>query len=415
MIPRAMLFAVAAAVVSATTATAAEKKPAPLTLDGPAYVAPWKRYSDWPQTDWRDFNTLRDTRSPQPPKAGGLRKLSGPIDGDPEKGMKLAFDRSRGGSCVACHVLGPKTPEMPGEVGPDLSEIGNAGRTDEYLFNQIYDARVINPDTSMPPWGAHGVFTDDEIRDMVAFLKTLKAPAAFRNALDNPATRPEPVEDRDNLDPFVNTAMNAIDEAKALWTKAGPAGKSCTDCHAEAGKFAKWAASMPRWEPRLKKVLGIEEFVARHASATTGLAMPMQGDANTALAVYLRFLANGQPITVATGGEATKAAIQRGRTLMARKIGQLNFSCLDCHSPDKGANKWIRGQWLGETKGQLDHFPTWRTSRNEIWDIRKRLQWCGVAIRANELPPDAPEYGDLELAVTALNNGLKLSVPGIRH
>ena len=66
-------------------------------------------------------------------------------------------------------------------------------------------------------------------------------------------------------------------------------------------------------------------------------------------------------------------------------------------------------------KGQLDHFPTWRTSLNEIWDIRKRFQWCGVAIWANELPPDAKEYGDLELYLAGVNAGQTLSVPGIRH
>jgi sulfur-oxidizing protein SoxA len=38
-----------------------------------------------------------------------------------------------------------------------------------------------------------------------------------------------------------------------------------------------------------------------------------------------------------------------------------------------------------------------------------------VAIWANELPPDAKEYGDLELYLASLNNGLKLNVPGIRH
>jgi sulfur-oxidizing protein SoxA len=93
----------------------------------------------------------------------------------------------------------------------------------------------------------------------------------------------------------------------------------------------------------------------------------------------------------------------------------LNFSCADCHSADKGAQKWIRGQWLGELRGQLDHFPTWRTSQQSIWDIRKRFQWCQVAIWADDLPPDASEYGDLELYLAAQNTGQKMSVPGIRH
>ena len=34
---------------------------------------------------------------------------------------------------------------------------------------------------------------------------------------------------------------------------------------------------------------------------------------------------------------------------------------------------------------------------------------------ADELPPEASQYGDLELYLTSLNNGLKFNVPGIRH
>jgi sulfur-oxidizing protein SoxA len=110
-----------------------------------------------------------------------------------------------------------------------------------------------------------------------------------------------------------------------------------------------------------------------------------------------------------------KEAYERGKALTDVKVGQLNFACLDCHSAQRGGQKWIRGQWLGEQRGQVDHFPTWRTSLLQIWDIRKRFQWCQVNIRADELPPDAKEYGDLELFLTATSAGLKMNVPGIRH
>ena len=141
----------------------------------------------------------------------------------------------------------------------------------------------------------------------------------------------------------------------------------------------------------------------------------MQSEPNTAMAVYLRHLANGAEIKVDTTSAGAREAAARGEKLMGTKIGQLNFACYDCHTAAKGALKWIRGQWLGESKGQVPHFPTWRTSRLEIWDIRKRFQWCGVAIRADELPPEAAQYGDLELYLTSLSNGLKFNVPGIRH
>ena len=374
---------------------------------------PWKRYAGWPTRDEAKYNTLGNLATPPAPKQP--RKITGPITGDAANGAKLVADRNRGGSCLACHVMGPAgNADLPGNAAPDLSEIGSAGREDEWLFNYIYDARVYNPETVMPPWGSHGFFKDQEINDMVAFLKTLKSPAVFKTALDDPSKRPAPVEKRENLDPIENPGMWAVDKAQELWNQMGAAGKSCQSCHTDAKEaFKTWAASMPKWEPRLNKVLGVEEFITRHAKATTGADWLMETDENRAMSVYLHYLANGAPIKVDTTSPEAKAAIERGKELSARKVGQLNMACTDCHG--KVANRWIRGQWLGEPKGQYDHFPTWRTSLLAIWDIRQRFQWCQVNIRADELPPDAKEYGDLELYLAAQNEGQKLSVPGIRH
>ena len=404
--------------MTADPAVGQAKREAPLTLEGPASSVPWSRYRDWPKPNWDKFNTLTKTdASPPAPKPGALKKITEAIMGDPAQGQKLVFNRRRGGGCLACHAMGPATAgAQVGNVAPDLSEIGNAGRTDEWFYNYIFDARVYNPETVMPPWGAHGLYNDEEIRHMVAFLKTLKTPVRYKTDVDDPNKRAVPKETRDNLDALVNPGMWAIDKAKDLWTAKGPSGSACVACHANPeAQFKTWAAAMPRWEQRLNKVMGVEEFVFRHAKATTGHSWLMQSEQNLAMAVYLRHIANGAEIKVDVTSTPAKAAAARGHKLMETKIGQLNFACLDCHSPAKGALKWIRGQWLGESKGQIPHFPTWRTSRLEIWDIRKRFQWCGVAIRANELPPDAKEYGELELYLTSLNNGLKYNVPGIRH
>ena len=394
-------------------ASAQAKKEVPLETKEDASARPWKRYAGWPTRDYSKFNTLGNLASPPAPKQP--RKISGPITGDAKKGAEMVADRNRGGSCLACHVIGPAGgANLPGNVAPDLSEIGNAGREDEWLFNYIYDGRVYNPDTVMPPWGSHGLFDDQEINDMVAFLKTLKSPAVFKTELDDPAKRPPPVEKRDNLDSIENPAMWAVDKAQELWKQAGAAGSSCNTCHSDPKtSFKTWAASMPMWEPRLNKVLGVEEFVTRHAKATTGASWPMETEENRAMSVYLHFLANGAPLKVDTSSPGAKAAMERGKELSARKVGQLNMACTDCHG--KVANHWIRGQWLGEPKGQYDHFPTWRTSLLAIWDIRQRFQWCQVNIRADELPPDAKEYGDLEFYLAVQNEGQKLSVPGIRH
>jgi len=409
-----VIGALGALTLSCSVAAADSKSPVPLYLHGSAAPEPWQRYADWNKARWDTYNTLANrklTAPPAPPK-----EIKGRIDGDPKNGQSLAFARDRGGGCLACHVMGPATPEVPGNVGPDLSEIGAAGRPDEYLFNYIYDAQALNPGSVMPPWGAHGFYNEAEIRDIVAFLKTLKTPAKFKDDLDDPTKRPKPVEDRDALDPFVNPAVDHIDTGAALMRAAGPTGKSCVACHADPKTaFTGWAATMPRWDPRLKKVLGVEEFIYRHAKVTTGAEYRMQSAENIDLTVYLHSLSNGEPIRLDLASTEAKAALARGEELYRAKIGQLNFACADCHTAEKGANKWLRGQYLGEPRGQYDHFPNYRTSRSEIWDIRKRLQWCNIQVRANELPPDAPEYGELELYLASLSQGLTLTTPNIRH
>ncbi len=397
----------------ATEPKHAKVKMAPLELEKSAYANPWVRYKGWPTDMWNEHSTLAAV---VPPILGEQVKIEGPIGGDPKNGEKLAYDRSRGGSCIACHIMGKPVPPLPGNAGPDLSDYASWGRSDEFIFNYIYDHRKIKPDSIMQPWGAHKLFAVDEIKDIVAFLKTQNSPAEFKDNLENPMTRPIPVETRDNFDPFLNEAMAAVDKGKELFGKEGAGKKSCASCHTNPDQvFRTWAASMPRHESRLNKVIGVEEFVTRHARATTGEEYLLQSGGNLALSIYLRYLSNGQPINVDTTSAEHKQAIKRGTDLLYRKIGQLDMACADCHTTERGANKWVRGQWLGEFRGQIDHFPTWRTSRSEIWDITKRFQWCNVSVRANELQPGAPEYGDLELTIFALNNGMKLSVPGIRH
>lgn len=234
---------------------------APIETSQPASARPWTRYSGWPATDWTDYNTLSHLASPA---SAPSPTLDEPITGDPENGEKLAFDRSRGGSCVACHVMEKSTPALPGNVGPDLSTIGTWQRTDQWLFNYVYDPRSVNPQSMMPPWGTHKLFNTQEIHDIVAFLKTLKEPHVFKDPLEDPAKRPVPTETRDNLHPFVNEGMAAVDRADVVYKRAGPTGKSCASCHATPRKtFKSWAASMPKFEPRMKKVLGGHGHQAR--------------------------------------------------------------------------------------------------------------------------------------------------------
>src|SRR5207249_1339064 len=114
-------------------------------------------------------------------------------------------------------------PEARGDV---------RGLPDPYLYQLLWDPRVVFPDTAMPPWGRNGVFTSEEVAHLLAYLQTLRGPLPPETDPDrNPSTRKKPVGFGDNLDPTNNPAVLLAEDAHAPWEQQGPAGRACADCH----------------------------------------------------------------------------------------------------------------------------------------------------------------------------------------
>jgi len=99
------------------------------------------------------------------------KALEGPLNGNAGKGKQIAFARDRG-NCLACHVM--PGGSQPGSRGPDLSHYGSSGRSEAETYAMVYDMRTINPETLMPPIGTNDILTDQELRDVVAFLLSSK-------------------------------------------------------------------------------------------------------------------------------------------------------------------------------------------------------------------------------------------------
>ncbi|MFO1285429.1 MAG: sulfur oxidation c-type cytochrome SoxX [Rubrivivax sp.] len=100
-----------------------------------------------------------------------LKVLVGPLEGNAARGRQIAQARNRG-NCLACHVMPGGT--QPGSRGPDLSRFGSSGRSAAEAYAMVYDMRTVNPETLMPPFGTNEVLTDQELRDVVAFLLASK-------------------------------------------------------------------------------------------------------------------------------------------------------------------------------------------------------------------------------------------------
>jgi sulfur-oxidizing protein SoxA len=222
----------------------------------------------------------------------------------------------------------------------------------------------------------------------------------------------------DNLDPTNNPAVLLAEDAEALWASRGPAGRACADCHRGGPREAMKgvATRYPRHVPAYRRVMSVEDFLSVHGPDTTGRSLPMESADNLILTVLVKMASNGMPVGVDLASPEARAALARGKATFYRRIGERNHACADCHTPEKGANKFLGGRLLADvTVGLTRHFPTWRTSQAEVWDMRKRMQWCMTPLGANMLAADAIEYAELELYLTSFDVGKPISVPGIRH
>jgi len=87
-----------------------------------------------------------------------------------ESGKELAFDRKKG-NCLACHNI-PDGPS-PGNIAPALVAMKSRFATKEDLYKQIWDPTVKNPESTMPPFGKHGIISEKELNDVVEYIWTL--------------------------------------------------------------------------------------------------------------------------------------------------------------------------------------------------------------------------------------------------
>jgi L-cysteine S-thiosulfotransferase len=114
----------------------------------------------------------------------------GQLMGDWRKGEQLAQSgyglrftdspaRETGGNCYACHQIARHEVSY-GTVGPSLLEYGKIRRFSaaetKAVYAKIYNSQATLPCSLMPRFGANGVLTIDQIKDIVALLMSPESP-----------------------------------------------------------------------------------------------------------------------------------------------------------------------------------------------------------------------------------------------
>lgn len=106
--------------------------------------------------------------------------------GDVNNGLEVFLDRDRG-HCLLCHRVASLDASFQGNIGPDLSRVGER-LSEAQLRLRLVDATRLNADTAMPAYSrtenlqqvervykGKTVLTAQEVEDVLAYLQTLRA------------------------------------------------------------------------------------------------------------------------------------------------------------------------------------------------------------------------------------------------
>ncbi len=88
-------------------------------------------------------------------------------------------DTPRGGNCYACHQMAPKELSF-GTLGPSLAGYGKIRKFDpadaKAAFAKIFNAQSVMPCSNMPRFGYHKFLSEQQIKDVTAYLFDPESP-----------------------------------------------------------------------------------------------------------------------------------------------------------------------------------------------------------------------------------------------
>lgn len=114
----------------------------------------------------------------------------GKLLGDWKNGEKIAqdgaglryndkVDKAAGGNCYACHQIDKKELAY-GTIGPSLAEYGKLRDFKEdavkAAYEKIYNSHAVLACSNMPRFGAQGILTIQQIKDVTALLMDKESP-----------------------------------------------------------------------------------------------------------------------------------------------------------------------------------------------------------------------------------------------
>ena len=131
------------------------------------------------------------------------------------------------------------------------------------------------------------------------------------------------------------------------------------------------------------------------------------------ISAYMASTSSGEIFDVEIpNSDSALSAYEEGKRLYFTKVGQLNFSCADCHVYQTGTK--LRADIPSPAIGHPTHFPVYRSSAGRLVTLHERFAGCLNRVRAKPFKAQGEEYRNLEYFISYMSNGLEINGPGSR-
>jgi sulfur-oxidizing protein SoxA len=209
-----------------------------------------------------------------------------------------------------------------------------------------------------------------------------------------------------------NPGMLWVQGGELLWNQP-PAGgaRSCAACHGAASSSMRGvAARYPAFDATLQRPVTIAERINRCRQTQQQLPpLPAESEPLLQLESFVAHQSRGMPIAPAQDARLTPFR-ERGQRLFFQRIGQLDFSCAQCH--DDNAGQRLAGSVIPQA--HATGYPIYRLEWQGVGSLQRRLRNCMTGVRAEPYAYGAPELAELELYLAARARGLPVETPAVR-
>jgi sulfur-oxidizing protein SoxA len=218
-------------------------------------------------------------------------------------------------------------------------------------------------------------------------------------------------EQWESIEDFPPYELN-IDQGEELFSQPFKNGNTYATCFENSGIAVR--QNYPYFDESTNQVMTLELAInnCRKRNGEKPLSY-YKGGPMADISAYMAYTSRGNKFDVKIpNSQEALDAYEAGKKLYFTKVGQLNFSCADCHVYQTGSK--LRADIPSPGIGHSTHFPAYRSGAGRLVTLHERFAGCLNRVRAKPFRAQNEEYRNLEYFISYMSNGLEINGPGSR-